>query len=61
MQIKMTLKFHLTGIIMVTIQISILHAVKVEDQGEQYSITGGAVNLYKHSGNQFGIFSENWG
>jgi hypothetical protein len=28
-------------------------------QGEHSSIADGSINLYNHSGNQFGIFSEN--
>jgi hypothetical protein len=29
------------------------------EQGEQFSIAGGSENLYNHTGNQFGSFSEN--
>ena len=30
------------------------------EQGEHSSTAGGSANLYNHSGNQFGGFSENW-
>jgi hypothetical protein len=29
-------------------------------QGEPSSVAGESANLYNHSGNQFGGFSENW-
>ena len=35
------------------------HAGKDMEQGEHSSIVGGRANLYNHSGNQFGGFSEN--
>ena len=35
------------------------HAGKNVEQGEHSSIAGGSANLYNHSGNQFGGFSEN--
>jgi hypothetical protein len=36
------------------------HAGKDVEQGERSSIAGGSANLYKHFGNQYGSFSENW-
>jgi hypothetical protein len=30
------------------------------EQWEHSSIAGGSANLYNHSGNQFGVFSETW-
>ena len=35
-------------------------AGKDVEQGEPSSIAGGSEDLYNHSGNQFGGFSENW-
>jgi hypothetical protein len=36
------------------------HAGADMEQGEHSSIAGRSANLYNHSGNQFGSFSENW-
>jgi hypothetical protein len=57
MQIKMALRFHLTYVRMAKIKTSVTaHGSKGVKQGEHSSIAGGSVNLYNHSGNQFGIF-----
>jgi hypothetical protein len=63
MQIKTTLRFHLTSIRMAKFKNSsdIAHAGKDVEQGENSSISGRSINLYNHYGNQFGGFSENWG
>jgi hypothetical protein len=61
MQIKMTMRFHLTP----------LRMAKIENSGdstcqrgcgkeEHSSIAGGIANLYNYSGNQPGGFLENW-
>jgi hypothetical protein len=36
------------------------HAGEVVEQGETLLISGGSANLYNHSGDRFGSFSENW-
>jgi hypothetical protein len=36
------------------------HADEDLEKEECFSIAGGNINLYNHSGNQFGSFSENW-
>ena len=62
MQVKASLRFHLTPIRTVKLKNSSLTAHGGEDvkQGEHSSIAGGSANLYNHFGNQFGSFSENW-
>ena len=39
---------------------AIAHAGEDGQQGDHFSIAGETANLYNHSGNQFGGFSENW-
>jgi hypothetical protein len=39
---------------------AIAHAGEDGQQGDHFSIAGETANLYSHSGNQFGGFSENW-
>jgi hypothetical protein len=56
MQIKTTLRFHLTPVRMAKIQNS---GEDVEKE-EHSSIVGGIASLYNHSGNQSGGSSENW-
>jgi hypothetical protein len=59
MQIKMTLRLHFTQVRMYkTENSSAAHADKDMEQGEHSSIAGGSANLYNHSGNQFGGFSN---
>jgi hypothetical protein len=50
MQIKMTLRFHLTPIRITKIKTSAHIGGNVEK--EYFSIAGGIVNWYNHSGNQ---------
>jgi hypothetical protein len=61
MQIKTTLRFHLT----------LVRMAKIKNSGdsrcwrgcverEHSSIAGGIASWYSHSGNQFGGSSENW-
>ena len=74
MEIKTTLRFHLTPIRMATIKSKKqtnkkkknpktqrrAHAGKDVEKGEHSSIADGIANLQNHSGNQSGSFSENW-
>jgi hypothetical protein len=53
MQIKTTLRFHLTPVRMTA------DAGK-DMEKEESSIAGGIASLYNHSGNQSGGSSENW-
>ena len=60
MQIKTTLRFHLTPVRMAKkIQVTADAGVDVEKE-EHSSIGGGIPGLYNHSGNQSGGSSENW-
>jgi hypothetical protein len=61
MQIKTTLRFHLTPVRMVRskIQVTVDFGEDVERE-EHSSIVGGIASLYNHSGNQSGGSSENW-
>jgi hypothetical protein len=54
MQIKSTLKFHLTPVRMAKIKNS-----DVENE-KHSSIVGGIASLYNHAGNQSGGSLENW-
>jgi hypothetical protein len=54
MQIKATLRFHLTQNPQVT-----THVGEVVEKEEHFSIAGGIASWYNHSGNQFGGSSEN--
>jgi hypothetical protein len=61
MQIEMALRLHLTPIRIAKIKNSrTAHAGNSVEQAEHASIAGGSTNLYKHFGNQFVSFSENW-
>ena len=61
MQIKTTLRFHLTLVRMAQSKIQVTaDAGKDVEKEEHSSIAGGITNWYNHSGNQFGGFSENW-
>jgi hypothetical protein len=58
-EIKTTLRFHLTPIRMARIKNSTADAVKDVEKKEHSSIAGGIVSWYNHSGNQFVTSSEN--
>jgi hypothetical protein len=57
MQIKTTLRFHLTPVRLAKIKNS--DAGKDVEKEEHSSIAGGIANLYNHSGSQSGDSSEN--
>jgi hypothetical protein len=57
MQIKTTLRFHLTPVKMAKMTANAGTDMKKE---EHSSIPGGIASWYKHSGNQFSGPSENW-
>ena len=61
MQMKTTLRFHLTQVRMAKIKIQVI-ADTVEDVEKEAhsSIVVGIASLYNHFGNQSGISSENW-
>jgi hypothetical protein len=61
MQIKTTLRFHLTPVRMAKIKNSgdSIYGEDVEKK-EHSSIVGGIASLYNHSGNQSGGSLENW-
>ena len=56
MQIKTTLRFHLTPVRMAKVTADAGEDVEKE---EHSSIGGGIASLYNHSGSQFGSSSEN--
>jgi hypothetical protein len=61
MQIKTTLRFHLTPVRMAKIKNSgDSRCCKDVEKEEHSSIVGGIASLYNHSGNQSGSSSENW-
>ena len=61
MQIKMTLRLHLTPVRMAKIKIQVTADAGVDVEKEEHSsIVGGIAGLYNHSGNQSGGSSENW-
>jgi hypothetical protein len=61
MQIKTTLRFHLTPVRIANIQNSVTaDAGKDVEKEEHFSIAGGIATLYNHSGSQSGGSSENW-
>jgi hypothetical protein len=61
MQIKMTLRLHLTPVRMAKIKIQVTaDAGKDVGKEEHSSIAAGIASLYNHSGNQSGGSSENW-
>jgi hypothetical protein len=59
MQIKTTLRFHLTPVRMATKSQVTADAGEDVEKEEHSSIAGGIANLYNHSGNQSGGSSEN--
>jgi hypothetical protein len=61
MQIKTTLRFHLTPVRMARSKIQVTADVgeDVEKEGHS-SIVGGIASLHNHSGNQSGGSLENW-
>ena len=61
MQIKTTLRFHLTPVRMARSKIQVTADAGVEVEKEEHSsIVGGIASLYNHSGNQSGGSLENW-
>ena len=61
MQIKTTLRFHLTPVRMAKIKIQVTADAGEDVEKEEHSsIVGGIASLYNHSGNQSGGSSENW-
>jgi hypothetical protein len=61
MQIKMTLRFHLTPIRMLRAKPQVTaHVGEDVEKEEHSSIASGITNWYNHSGNQSGGSSENW-
>jgi hypothetical protein len=60
MQIKTTLKFHLTGVKMARIKNSGTADASKDVEKEKYSsVAGGIASWYNHSGNHSGGSSEN--
>jgi hypothetical protein len=60
-QIKTTLRFHLTPVRMAKIKIQVTTDAGENMEKEEYSsIAGGIASLYNYSGNQSGSSSENW-
>jgi hypothetical protein len=61
MQIKTTLRFHLTPVRMSKIKIQVIaDAGEDVEKEETSSVVGGIARLYNHSGNQSGGSSETW-
>jgi hypothetical protein len=61
MQIKTTLRFHLTPVRVANIKIQVTaDADKDVEKEKQFSIAAGIASWYNHSGNQSGSFSEIW-
>ena len=61
MQIKTTLRFHLTPVRMAKIKFQERAGVDEDVEKEEHSSTaGGIARWYNHSGNQSGSSSENW-
>jgi hypothetical protein len=60
MQIKTTLRFHVTPVRMSNISQVTANAGKDVDKEGHSSIVGGVTSWYNHSGNQSGGSSENW-
>jgi hypothetical protein len=65
MEIKITLRFHLTPVKMAKKQLNAKTQVTADtgkdvEKEEHSSIVGGIVSWYNHSVNQVGISSENW-
>jgi hypothetical protein len=61
MQIKTTLRFHLTPVRMARSKIQVTADAGDDVEKEEHSsIVGGIASLYNHSGNHSGSSSENW-
>lgn len=61
MQIKTTLRFHLTPVRMAKIKIQVTADAGEDVEKEEHSsIVGGIASLSSHSGNQSGGSSKNW-
>jgi hypothetical protein len=61
MQIKTTLRFHLTPVEWLRSKIQVIaDAGEDVEKREHSSIVGGIASLYNQSGNQSGGSSENW-
>ena len=61
MQIKTTLRFHLTPVRMAKIKNSVTADAGEDVEKEEHSsIVGGIASLYNHSGNESGGSPENW-
>ena len=61
MQIKTTLRFHLTPVRMAKIKIQVTADAGMDVEKEEHSSTDGRIaNWYNHSGNQSASSSENW-
>ena len=61
MQIKTTLRFHITPFRMAKKKIHLTADAGEYVEKEEHSyIVGGIASLYNHSGNQSGCSSENW-
>jgi hypothetical protein len=61
MQIKTTLRFHLTPVRRLRSKLQMTADAGEDVEKEEHSsIVGGIASLYNHSGNQSGGSSENW-
>jgi hypothetical protein len=61
MQIKTTLRFHLTPVRMVKIKSQVTADIGKDVEKEEHSSIAGEIASWdNHSGNQFGCSSENW-
>jgi hypothetical protein len=61
MQIKPTLRFHLTPVRMARSKIQVTSDASEDVEKEEHSsIAGGIASLYNHSGKQSGNSSDNW-
>ncbi|KAL6030791.1 hypothetical protein STEG23_018581 [Scotinomys teguina] len=61
MQIKTTLRYHLTPVRMAKIKtLGTAHVGEDVEQEEHFSTVGGNADWYNHCGKQYGEFSENW-